>query len=141
MKKILSHPQTKWWLLGFFGFFNIIGFYKFGVDPIIDFYWHLTISTFAGAVWGFLMFHIQKNVSDNSNGQFDYVNYQDKHWDDWVMTLVVSPFLVGYIDSAFPVLDSFLGLVNQDLYYLMPGPIVLMLVYGASFLIEKFGKK
>lgn len=141
MKRLISHPNFKWWLIAIVGFINILALHRFGFNKMIDYYWHLMISTFAGAVWGFLMFHVQKNVSDNTNGQFDYVNYQEKHWDDWVITFLVSFFLVGYLPEAFPVLDKYLGLMHPDLYYLMPGPIVLILVYGVSFLIDKFKPK
>jgi hypothetical protein len=140
MKTILSNPNSKYFLIGIFVLINIIALYKFGIDPLIDYYWHLMISTGGGILWGWLWFMIEKNISDDSNGNFDYSTYTKKHWEEWVFTFMLSFVVVGYLPEIIIAVSPYLAVGDgiNNLYYFIPGPLSLMLIYGAVGLKKKF---
>lgn len=140
METILSNPKTKYWIAGLFLFMNAMALYKFEFDSIVDYYWHLCISTGGGVIWGWLWFVIEKNVSDTSKANFNYGNYTNEHWEEWILTFMLSFPIVGYLPEVIIALSPYIehkeGINN--LYYFIPGPLSLMLIYAAVWVKNKF---
>lgn len=95
------------------------------------------IAYFGAAVYIFLLFMVAKGNCDKVEKDFEYLKYCKMNWDNWVATLLVSPFIVWYMDDIVLLINRVFGweLPVLQVYSLGAGVLVELLMFGIAKLV------
>jgi hypothetical protein len=93
---------------------------------------HLYLVTLAGwFIYNFFIFNLAKDVVDKNDEDFHYAGYLKHNWDNWVLSLSLSPVLVSYLPDILGIINDWTSwnLKPYAIYYLGVGVLVELIYY------------
>lgn len=99
---------------------------------------------FVIAILGWLIFNMwmfrnEKNKYDRNNQPFDYSSYLKKNWEDWVLSLLLTPVLALYLADLVGLLNYYTGwnVPCYEVYYAGCGVLLKAVDKIFSIVIKK----
>jgi hypothetical protein len=95
------------------------------------------IAFFGSFIYNFILFQKAKELCDENNTEFDYIKYCKLNWDNWLLTTLLAPVLVVYLNDIVALLNHKLSLdlITHEIYYLGAGPFTELVIFGVSKLL------
>ena len=100
------------------------------------------LSAFAGwFLYNLLIFNVSKDKLDDQDKPFHWRTYKKKHWDNWLFTFCLSPFLVYYMSDILILFGQWLerDIPQLEVYYLGCGVLTEVIYYLLSKIVKLRG--
>lgn len=100
---------------------------------------HYFIALAGWFIYNFLLFNLAKDKIDKKNKAFPYHAYLIKNWDNWLLTLILAPVLVYYMQDIVNLIGHWFSvkLPTYEIYYLGVGVLTELVYKGFAALKKK----
>ena len=117
----------------------LINFFTENTEILHEHIWyenHLLLAVYGWLVWNVLIFSLAKDKNDERGKRFNFKAYFVKHWDNMLVTAIITPVLVLFAPTLWMYLMGFVdkSYAFSDVAYMGVGVFVTFIYW----IVRKF---